>query len=219
MPPVVSVVGRSKSGKTTLMEKLLSELGNRGFRIATIKHVHNDVEFDKPGKDSWRHIEAGSQAAVVSSSEKVQLIKPVSGSAGVAELVRLIGEDYDLVITEGFKRDNAPKIMVHRSEIGPPPANLSKLIAVVGDEPACRETRHFHSDDIGGIADLLEKGFILPQRERTSLYINGMPVELSSFPRRFITSTLLGMVASLKGVGNIESLDIFLRREKRGEWK
>ena len=218
MPPVVSVVGRSKSGKTTLIEKLLSELGSRGFRIATIKHVHNDVEFDKPGKDSRRHIEAGSEAAVVSSSEKVQLIKPLSGSAGLAKLVHLIGEDYDLIITEGFKRDNAPKIMVHRSELGSPLVNLSKLIAVVGDDPVGGEVRHFKSDDIRGIADLLEKGFIIPQKERTSLYINGMPVELSSFPRGFITSTLLGMVSSLKGVGRIESLDISLRRGKKGEW-
>ena len=216
MPPVVSVVGRSKSGKTTLIEKLLTELADRGFCIATIKHVPGEIELDEPGKDSWRHIEAGSRAVVVSSKEKVRLIRPLSEPAGVVDLARLVGEDYDLVIAEGFKRDNAPKIMVHRSELGSPPAHLSKLIAVVSDEPAIGGVRHFQSDDITAIADLLEKGFIVPGKERVSLYINGMPVELSSFPRNFITSTLLGMVSSLKGVGKVERLDIFLRRGEKG---
>ncbi|MFO8143443.1 MAG: molybdopterin-guanine dinucleotide biosynthesis protein B [Dehalococcoidales bacterium] len=216
MPPVVSVVGRSASGKTTLIEKLLSELAGRGFRIATIKHTPDDVEFDEPGKDSWRHFEAGSQAAVISSPGRVLLIKPSLELARVAEVARLIGEDYDLVITEGFKRDNAPKIMVHRSELGSPPANLSKLIAVVSDKQESGGVRHFQTDDIKGIADLLEKGFIIPGKERVSLYINGIPVELSSFPRGFITRTLLGMVSSLKGVGKVESLDISLRRGEKG---
>ena len=65
MPPIVSIVGRSKSGKTTLIEKLVAELKERGYRVATIKHAR-EINFE-PGKDSWRHLEAGSQATAVSS--------------------------------------------------------------------------------------------------------------------------------------------------------
>ncbi len=68
MPPIVSVVGKSKSGKTTLIEKLIQELKSRGYRVATIKHIPQGVSFDEPGKDSWRHLQAGSEAASFSST-------------------------------------------------------------------------------------------------------------------------------------------------------
>ncbi len=77
MPPIVSIVGRAKSGKTTLMEKLIGELKSRGYRVATIKHTPQGMSLDKPDKDSWRHLNAGSEATIVSSPDKVVLIKPV----------------------------------------------------------------------------------------------------------------------------------------------
>ena len=120
MPPVVSIVGKSKSGKTTLMEKLIGELKSRGYRVATIKHTHHRLTFDEPHKDSWRHIQAGSEATVISSPDKVALMKPVTQEPTVDEIAHLIGEDYDIVLTEGFKRGNAPKIEVHRKEVGLP---------------------------------------------------------------------------------------------------
>ncbi len=77
MLPVVSIVGKSKSGKTTVIEKLVQELKSRGYRVATIKNIPQGVDFDEPGKDSWRHIQAGSEVTAVSSPDKIVLIKPV----------------------------------------------------------------------------------------------------------------------------------------------
>lgn len=215
MPPVISIVGKSKSGKTTLIEKLIRELRLRGYRVATIKHVPQHIAFDEPDKDSWRHIQAGSEATAISSPNKVVLIKPVALEPTPSEIVRLFGEDYDIVLTEGFKEGNAPKIEVHRKEIGPPLPAVKKLAAIVTDEPLETKTRQFSFEDVKGLADLLEKGFIKPQRERISLYINNVPITLSAFPREIISNTLIALASSLKGVAEIRSLDIYLRKEPR----
>jgi molybdopterin-guanine dinucleotide biosynthesis protein MobB len=219
VPPVISIVGRSKSGKTTLIEKLLAELIERGYHVATIKHTYHEVDLDKKGKDTRRHIDAGSSSVVLSSPVGVALIKPVREKTGLGDLVRMIGEDVDLVIAEGFKQGDAPKIEVHRKESGPILGDIKKLIAIATDEPLESKARQFSLDDIEGLADLIEKGFVVPHLDRTSLYINNLPVELSNFPKEFITSTLLGMVSSLKGVGDVESMDISLRRRKGRERK
>jgi len=212
MPPIVSIVGKSKSGKTTLIEKLIRELKSRGYRVATIKHTPQMLTFDEPGKDSWRHTQAGSEATVTSSPDKMVLIKPVSGDLSLEQIAHLLGEDYDIILTEGFKQGNAPKIEIHRKQAGPPLASVRKLIAIATDEPLETKTRQFSLEDIKGLADLLEKGFIKPQRERLSLYVNHTPIPLSSFPKQIISNTLLALASSLKGVKKVSSLDIFLRK-------
>ena len=75
MSPIVSVVGRSNSGKTTLVVKLLRELKQRGYRVATIKHSDHDFEIDRPGKDTWGHYEAGADIVVISTPAKMAMIE------------------------------------------------------------------------------------------------------------------------------------------------
>jgi molybdopterin-guanine dinucleotide biosynthesis protein B len=212
VPPIISIVGKSESGKTTLMEKLIAELKSRGYRVATVKHAPNESSFDEPGKDSWRHVRAGSEAAVISSSDKLVIIKPLEQEAGFEQLARLLGEDYDIILAEGFKVSDAPKIEVHRRQSGPLLPKPRKLIAVATDEPLDTRTRQFSLDDAKGIADLLEKGFLKPQRERLSLYVNQAPVVLTTFPKQIIANILLALASSLKGVNKVKSLDIFYRK-------
>jgi len=169
MLPIVSIIGKSKSGKTTIIEKLIRELKLRGYRVATIKHIHQSINVGEPHKDNNRHIQAGSEATVISSPDKIVLIKPTTPDITLDETARLLGEDYDIILTEGFKQGNAPKIEVHRREIGPPLSGIEKLIAIATDEPLETKARQFSLEDIKGLADLLEEGFIVPQRERTSL--------------------------------------------------
>ena len=212
MLPVVSIVGKSKSGKTTLLEKLIRELKSRGYRVGTIKHVIHSTGFDEPGKDSWRHISAGSEATAISSADKVVLIKPVGKDISLGEVAHFLGEDYDIILTEGFKQGSAPKVEVHRKEVGPPLSHVKKLIAIVTNETLDTKTRQFSLEDVSGLADFLEKNFIIPQRERLSLYVNGVSVPLSAFPREFIANVVLGMASSLKGVGEIKELELYLRK-------
>jgi len=211
MPPIVSIVGKSKSGKTTLIEKLIGELKSRGYQVATIKHTSQNLAFDEPGKDSWRHTQAGSKATVISSPDKLVLIKPV-GNISLKQIAHILGEDYDIILTEGFRLGDAPKIEVHRKQSGPPLASVKKRIAIATDEPLETKTRQFSLEDVKGLADLLEEGFIKPQRERLSLYVNNAPIALSSFPRQIITNIILALASSLKGVKRVKSLAIFYRK-------
>ena len=214
MPSIVSIVGNSGSGKTTLIEKLIHELKSRGHRVATIKHAQ-EVTTGDSGKDSWRHLQAGSETTVISSPDKIVLIKPVALGATLDELTHLFGEDYDVILAEGFKQGNVPKIEVHHRESGLPLSGIKKLIAIATDESLETKTRQFPVDDVKGLADLLETGFIKSRGDRLSLYLNNKPIPLSTFPKQIISNVLVAMASSLKGVSQVESLEFFLRREKR----
>jgi molybdopterin-guanine dinucleotide biosynthesis adapter protein len=212
MPPVVSIVGKSDTGKTTFLEKLIRELTNRGYRVATIKHSHHGLSFQEPNKDSWRHARAGSASTVVSSTSEIQIVRPVERELTIDEIVRILGDDFDIVLTEGFSRGSAPKVEIHRKEIGPLLEDAKKLVAIVTDEPLEKEIRQFATDDVKGVADLLEQGFIKPQKERVTLYVNGENIPLSVFPLQIITNVLEAMANSLKGVKKVKSLEFFLRK-------
>jgi molybdopterin-guanine dinucleotide biosynthesis protein B len=213
VPPVVSIVGKSESGKTTVIERLVQELESRGYQVATIKHAPHGTTFDEPGKDSWRHIKAGSRAAVVSSPDNIVLVKPVPRDSPLEEIVRLLGEDYDIILTEGFKEGSAPKIEVHHKGTGPLLENIRKRIAIVTGEPLESKARQFSFADTKNLADLLERGFIKPQKRRICLYVNSAPVTLTMFPKQIITNVVVAMASCLKGVREISSLQIFVRKE------
>ena len=212
MPPIVSIVGNSESGKTTLIEKLIWELKSRNYRVATIKHAPQGTTLDEPDKDTSRHLQAGSEAIIVSSKDKIVLIKPVAPDITLDEIARVLGEDCDIILAEGFKQADAPKIEVHRKEAGPLLTDIKRLIAIATDEPLETKTRQFSLEDIKGLADFIEDGFIKPQGDRLSLYVNDAPISLSTFPREFVTNVLLAMANSLKGVGKINSLKVFLKK-------
>ena len=214
MPPIISVIGKSGSGKTTLIEKLVGELKSRGYRVATIKHSHHSFEIDQPGKDSWRQLQAGSKATALISPDKITLTKPLAEELSISDIARLFGEDYDIILTEGFKQGEAPKIEIHRREVGPPFDTVNKLVAIATDEPLKTKTRQFSLQDVKGLADLLEQGFIKPQREKLILYINNAPITLKPFPEKIIGNVLLAMVSCLKGITQVKSLEISLRRRE-----
>jgi molybdopterin-guanine dinucleotide biosynthesis protein B len=207
MPPIISIVGKSSTGKTTVLEKLIREITNRGYKVATVKHSHHSISFDQPNKDSWRHAQAGAAATMVSSTTEIQIIKPVPRECTIDELARNLGEDFDLVLTEGFSRGNAPKIEIHRKEAGPLLENAQKLFAVVTDEPLETEAKQFATENVKGVVDLLEEKFLRPNRERASLYVNGEIVPLTTLPRQTLNKVLTDLVDSLKGVNEVKSLE------------
>jgi molybdopterin-guanine dinucleotide biosynthesis protein MobB len=211
MAPVVSVIGQSNSGKTALIEKLVQELKLHGFRVATIKRTPQRASFDEPDNDSWRYIKAGSEATVVSSPDETVMIKHVTQRSTLDETARILGEDYNIILTEGFKQGSAPKIEIHRKG-APFLQDIKKLIAIVTDEPLDTKVRQFSPEDIKDLADFLKKGFIKPQKERISLYVNNTPIPLTAFPRQIISTVLLAMASCLKGGGEIKSLQFFFKK-------
>ena len=214
MPPVVSIVGRSRSGKTTLIEKLIVELKARGYHIATAKHTHRDMTTPESDKDSDRHLKAGSEASLIIDPHGLMMIKPLQNDINITQVAQLIGEDYDLILTEGFKEDDAPKIEVHRKENAPPLEGVKKIFAIATNEPLDTKTRQFSLEDVKGIADLVEDGFIKPQQERYTLLVNNTPIALNAFTKEFIVNIQLAMAHGLKGVDKIKTMKIFLKKEE-----
>jgi molybdopterin-guanine dinucleotide biosynthesis adapter protein len=210
MPPVVSIVGKSSTGKTTFLEKLLRELTARGYKVGTIKHSHHSIDFYDSKKDSYRHHQAGASATLVSSTTSFQIIKPVSQELTVDELVRQFGDEFDLVFTEGFSRGSAPKIEIHRKEAGPLLEVASHLFAVVTDEPLETDARQFGLEDYKGVADLVESRFILPNRRRLTLYVNGQPVALTTPPEQTIQKILAELPPQIRDQP-LSSLEIHYR--------
>jgi molybdopterin-guanine dinucleotide biosynthesis adapter protein len=160
--PIVSIVGRSNSGKTTLIERLIPALRARGFRIATIKHNLHGFDIDHEGKDSWRHKKAGSLLTVIASPHSVALIEDTDRDYTIAELRQRYIRDVDLILLEGYKGNPYPKIEVFRPELHAQRlcSMEDNLIALVSEKPIEAEVPCFRPDDIAEIAALIEDLFL-----------------------------------------------------------
>ena len=214
MPKIVSIVGKSGVGKTALIEGLIAEFKKRGYRIATVKHSPYGIDLDKPGKDSWRFAQAGSDAVVISSPDKLALIKGMDRDPNVEEILHIVGGEFDLVLLEGFRKGKAPKIEVHRKALGEDLLCSSKeLSAIVTDEPLDTDVTSLPLSDTRAIADFIEENFILETEDDTFLFVNGKQVFIKPFVKDIIAKTLLAMVSTLKGVGEIRNLDISIRNK------
>ncbi|MFH1227641.1 MAG: molybdopterin-guanine dinucleotide biosynthesis protein B [Planctomycetota bacterium] len=167
LPRVISIVGRSGAGKTTLLEKVIRELTGRGYSIATIKHYNHGFEIDHPGKDSYRHFKAGSCTAVVVGPDKMAIVRKLNKPLSFNEALELAlpaksRQHIDLIITEGFKRANTPKIEVVRKALSAKPVipPAGHLVALVTDADI-RGYRcpFFGLDEIKRISDFMVRLF------------------------------------------------------------
>jgi molybdopterin-guanine dinucleotide biosynthesis protein B/molybdopterin-guanine dinucleotide biosynthesis protein len=162
-------VAKSGTGKTTLLEKVIVELKARGWRVGVIKHDAHRFEIDHPGKDSYRLAAAGADTMLISSPEKLALVKRHTTSPPIQEQIATYFGDVDIVLTEGFKQSGLPKIEVHRRERSATllcrgDENDPTLIAVASDEPLELDVPLFDINDASGIAGFIEKGFLAGAR-------------------------------------------------------
>jgi molybdopterin-guanine dinucleotide biosynthesis protein B len=117
---VYGVIGWKNSGKTGLMERLVAEITRRGFSVSTVKHVHHSVDLDQPGKDTFRHRQAGAREVVLASAERLALMVEHWGAEPELPAVLARLAPVDLVLVEGYKRDAHPKVEVWREATGQP---------------------------------------------------------------------------------------------------
>jgi len=134
---VFGLAGWSGSGKTTLLTALIPELVSRGITVSTLKHAHHTFDVDHPGKDSWRHRQAGAREVMISSQNRWALMHELRGAREptLEELVRRMSPA-DLLLVEGFKHYTHPKIEVYRPSLGKPllhPEDPS-VVAIASDE-------------------------------------------------------------------------------------
>jgi len=215
MRPIISIVGKSESGKTTLLESLIVALKQRGYKVAVIKHAVEDIELDKQGKDTWRFSQSGSDVVAISSGHKLALMKKLERDFSPQELSRFIAWDYDLILTEGFKQSSTVKIEVHRKEQGEGLLSpVKQLLAVVTDEPLDINVPQFSMREVQGLANLIENKLLAQRRgDDVDLLVNEAHIPLNPFVKSLMAKTLLGMVSSLKGIKEVKSLHISLRRK------
>ena len=220
MPPVVAIAGYSRSGKTSLMEHLIGELRERGYRVAAVKHTGKDFDVDHARKDSWRFGEAGSDAVVVSGPRRLALIRRHASEASFEEVLGLIGNDFDIVLVEGFHRTRMHRIEVHRAELGRElRCAPEELQAVVTDEPLPVTCPQFAPEETGKLADFIAERFLGGQEDEfeyeagseCKLWVNGSAVPIGPFTQRIIINTLTGLVSTLKGVERVKSLRVSMR--------
>jgi molybdopterin-guanine dinucleotide biosynthesis protein B len=170
-PPVISVVGTSGVGKTCLLEKLIPELTRRGFKVGTIKHHMHRFEMDKPGKDSWRHMQAGAAATMISSPNRIGMVMNVDHDHSLDELGAFLC-NVDIILTEGYKRGHNPKIEVFRPRVQKVPLCKGDvhLLALVSDTIVDLDVPQFSMHEIEGLADLVIDHFnLIPAESKRDL--------------------------------------------------
>ena len=163
VPPILCFVGRSNSGKTMLIERLIPVLVQEGYRIATIKHAGHGFDLDTEGKDSWRHKQAGASTVIVTSKGSLAMFTDVDEEVRVEELRdRYVREGIDLIIAEGWRSEGYPKIVVVRDHVGEVEVSPEGLLAMVSNEPLDRVPEGvpvLDPDDIAGVAAVITKRF------------------------------------------------------------
>jgi len=162
---VVAFVAKSGTGKTTLVEKVIAELKQRGYRVGAVKHDAHRFEIDHPGKDSYKFAAAGADTVLLSSPDKLALIRKHEKAPSIEELIQTYFGDEDIVLTEGFKRSSLPKIEIHRPEhnhelICRGEYHDPALRAVASTAPLDLDVPVFDLNDTASIADFIEQEFI-----------------------------------------------------------
>jgi len=152
----VAVVGKSDSGKTTLVERLIPELVAFGLRVGSVKHDAHGFEIDHPGKDSWRHGQAGGEAYAVASPDRLAFVTRLDGEMPLEEIARRFFAGFDIVVAEGYKRSAPHKVEVFRRAAGHerPLCAPGEALAFVTDADLSGGPR-FGLDDVAGLARFL----------------------------------------------------------------
>ncbi|MBK8892327.1 MAG: molybdopterin-guanine dinucleotide biosynthesis protein B [Dechloromonas sp.] len=164
---VFGIAGYSGSGKTTLLEKLIPQFTARGLRVSVIKHAHHGFDIDRPGKDSYRHREAGASEVLLSCNDRWALMHERRDGSDVTldELLARLAP-CDLVLVEGFKQEPIPKLEVYRPENGKPPLfpERSDIVAVASNVALATSLPRLALDDVAAIADFVMNTLQLQER-------------------------------------------------------
>ncbi|SFR59052.1 molybdopterin guanine dinucleotide biosynthesis accessory protein MobB [Yoonia tamlensis] len=155
---IYGVVGYKNAGKTGLMERLVTEISGRGLRVSTIKHAHHSFDVDQPDKDSYRHRKAGAQQVLLASKSRWALMTElrVQPEPPLADLLAQLAP-VDLVLIEGYKRGDHPKVEAYRAAAGNPliAPDDPTVRAVAADMPLTIDRQLFDLDDTKAIADFI----------------------------------------------------------------
>lgn len=209
MIAAICIVGRKNAGKTTLIERLLPALAARGHRVATIKHDAHDFEIDVPGKDTWRHREAGSRTTIIASSSKVAMVRLTDREVDIDEMLRLVPHSYDLVLIEGLKRSSLPKVLVRPEPEDELLYASSEILAVVSDghNGASSSVPRFRLDEMDALAEIIEQRLQGSPRQPWERDLTALLGEASRYHGHLCPGQVLGVRMAIKGCEWLGILD------------
>jgi len=162
-PLCISIAARSGTGKTSFLEKLIPQLTARGYRVGVIKHTHHALDIDRPGKDSFRLREAGAAQVVVNAPNQFALLRRQERELPLGQVLTYF-RDVELVLVEGYKQEDLPRIEIFRSDAG-----HAEPLFRTGPAPLALVTDRafgplpfpvFTLEDVRGVADLIEEQFL-----------------------------------------------------------
>lgn len=213
---IFAFVGRSQSGKTRLIQRLIPKLKERGHSVSVIKHCRHGFDLDSKGKDSWQFLEAGLNQVGLTSPNQVALLQKTEDKFNVRSLVERHFQDFDIVLIEGGRQyAELKKIEILRKGVSEKlECSKKELIGVVADIDVSVNRPVFHPDNIKEIVDFLESGNEF-RKPLVTLRIDGVPVQLNMFVQKIFQNIALGMITSLKGVKkNPKHIDLTIKRSK-----
>ena len=205
MPFIIGIAGRSGTGKTTLILKLIPELTGRGYKVGTVKNCPHGFDVDRKGKDSYKFAREGSKGVLLISPERVAFIGDKKGkkSSDIVRMINLLFSNFDIVLVEGFSEERRIKKIevigkgISEQIISSP----DRLIAVVSDKEIKTGKPIFKPDEIPELVNFLEK-FMNEEKRKckgtVEVIINGEKVFLNKFLQEMMKGLTLAMVSPLK---------------------
>jgi molybdopterin-guanine dinucleotide biosynthesis adapter protein len=213
MIPVVSIVGKSDVGKTTLVVKLIKILSERGYKVGSIKFTVHDFDPDTEGKDTWRHTQAGAFASALVTQRKTAIFTSMESRPSIDEIVYQYYTTADIVIVEGGKEQRGSKIWILGAADDRPECPEEELFAIVTDRPFETIVPVFGRDDAEGITDFIQSKFLkIVSRSEVRIWIDGIFLPMKPFIKAFVGQTIKGMLSSLKGGKRGEKIHIKIGR-------
>lgn len=213
MPLIISIIGYSKSGKTTLLEKIIPILTGKGYSVGVIKHTRHDFSLDQPGKDSYRFRMSGADGVALVGSGQIGFLGKMDGTGALAldQIEQSFFSDRDIILTEGFKKGDKPKIAVLTKG---KEEQLFKdlegsIVATVGDSPARKELPHFKPDNPEGLVELLEQRFLKDLRKPSiRVILDGKNIPMNHFVQEIVRGGILGILSPLKGFKDSQRVEV-----------
>ncbi len=213
MVPVICIAGGSNSGKTTLIVELVGELKCRGYCVGVVKHTHHDVDLDTPGKDTSKYTVAGAGAAALITKSGLSFFRPDAPGLPLEEIVEEYFTWCDIVVVEGFKDADAPKLEVRAVPGVHTENNIGGVIGIVAAHEVDTELPVYAPDDIAGIAGMIEREYLQKgSRSEVKLWVDGEFIELKPFVKAFVGQTVKGMINSLRGCKKPEKIRLKIGR-------
>jgi len=215
IPFVLGIVGKSEVGKTTLILRLTPELTKRGYRVGTVKNCPHGFDIDREGKDSWKFSEKGSSGVLLTSPEKIALIKSAKKSDDILKIINLFFYDFDIVLVEGFsKEQRLKKIEILRKGVSEQiHSPLDEVIAIISNIGLKINKPTFRPDQTSTIIDFLEK-IMKEEKKPVEISVNGEKIFLNNFLQNMIKGLTLAMIDPLRRKKEEEIKEVVIKVSK-----